>query len=111
MGGQTAGADGMVSLEDICRTAFGAAVLLGFPMALAAAYYMALASAEFRLEMKRRGHLMGLLPHLMGPLSVSARFSETANRYRKRSLLLMLCFLLLTATSFFIARLCGWWHR
>jgi hypothetical protein len=97
-------------LEGVCRTAFGAAVLLGFPVFLAAAYYLALARAEFRLEMKRREHSMGLLPRLMGPLSVSSHLSETGNRYRKRSLLLMLCSLLLVATSFLIALSCGW-HR
>jgi hypothetical protein len=94
-------------MEGICRTAFAAAVLLAFPVGLAAAYSLAFAMAEFRLVMKRRPDLVSPLVLLFGPLSFSSRFSETGGRYRKRALLLMLCFLLLVATAFLIAHSCG----
>jgi hypothetical protein len=96
----------MISLEEICRTALLAAVLLGFPVGLAAAYYLGLARSNIRPEMKWRAILMGPLSFFL-PLY----YTEMGNRYRKRFLLLMSCFLLLVAMVFLIALSCGMHQR
>jgi hypothetical protein len=94
-------------MEGTCATVFGAVVLLGFLVWLASACYLALAMAEFRLVMKRRPDLVSLVLLLWGPLLLPSRLSETGDRYRKRALLLILIFMLLVATGFFIALSCG----
>lgn len=97
----TLGADGMV-LEHICRAAFIAAVLLGFPVGFAAAYYWWMAWVNIRPDIKR-------LAHFIGPLLffLPSFFNETGNRYRKRFLLLTLCFLFLVTIGFLVALFCG----
>jgi hypothetical protein len=95
----------MVSAEVICRTAFGAATLLGFPVFFAAAYYLAGAQANVRAEMRWRASLMGPLAFFL-PLY----YTEIGNRYRRRFLLLMLCFFLLWSTAWSITYPCGMWN-
>jgi hypothetical protein len=95
----------MFSSEVICRTAFGAAVFLALPVILAAAYYLAGARANVRTEMRWRASLMGPLA-----LFLPLYFTDEGNKYRRRFLLLTLCFFLLWSTAWSITFPCGMWN-